>query len=151
MDHPPPHMRRQQPMDRLRVLLVDDDTYLLHALKREFRRLQPGWIVVDTSSIPAAMRMLKQRADELDVAVCDIGMPDLPGTKLLKLISNLFPHIVRISLSGMLDGPSLVGAGKYAECQICKPIPAEQLCAHIVQSCRQRQVAAGDQPNPSAS
>lgn len=121
-----------RPADRLRLLLVDDDLFLLDALQRGMRRAHPTWSVHAAGSVPQAMRLLERLGPELDVVICDILMPDLPGTRLLKLIRELFPHIVRVSLSGMLDGPSLVGAGKYSECRLCKPILVDELCAKVV-------------------
>ncbi|MBN8524551.1 MAG: response regulator [Planctomycetes bacterium] len=135
--------RGPRPTDRLHLLLVDDDLFLLEALQRGIHRSRPGWSVHAAGSAVQAMRLLDRLGADLDVAVCDILMPELPGTRLLKLIRDLFPHIVRMSLSGMLDGPSLVGAGKHSECRLCKPIPAELLCLHIIATyCERHQLSA---------
>jgi len=127
----PPNIR---PVDRLHILLVDDDFFLIDALRRGIRVAYPGWTVHEAVTVQDAMRILDRRASGLDAAVCDINMPELSGTKLLKLIRDLFPHVIRVSLSGMLDGPSIVGAAKYAECQLCKPIPAAQLCDRVIEA-----------------
>lgn len=133
-----------QPADRLRILLVDDDYCLLHALHRDLCRAYPGWTIHGATTIAEAMRILDRSAANLDVIVCDINMPDLPGTKLLKLTRDLFPHIVRISLSGMIDASSLVGAGKYSEWRLCKPLPAQRLCEHIIEAfCRRQDARPG--------
>jgi DNA-binding NtrC family response regulator len=132
MPNGPPSIRA---MDRLHILLVDDDFSLIDGIRRGLHRTFPGWTVYEAISVADAMRTLDRLAPSLDVVVCDLNMPELSGTKLLKLIQDMFPHIVRISLSGMLDGRSIVGATKHAECQLCKPISIEQLCNRIIQTC----------------
>ncbi len=141
---PPP----LQAADRLRILLVDDDCYLLHALHRDLKRAYPDWTLYEATSVAEAMRILDRSAANLDVIVCDIRMPELSGTKLLKLTRDRFPHIVRISLSGMIDGASLIGALKYSECRLCKPLPAQRLSGHIIETFCRRQDAG--QPPPAS-
>jgi len=122
----------------LRVLLLDDDWRITEGLRRHIHQHHPGWKVHQSIAVADALRVLDRHALEIDVAVCDINMPEVPGTQLLKLIRDAYPWMVRITLSGMLDAQSLVDSNKYAECKLVKPLAAERLCAEIVRLCGER-------------
>lgn len=125
-------------LSHLSVLLLDDDYQVVAGIARVIRRRHPGWTVHEALAITDAMRILDAHGVSIDVAVCDIRLPHLPGTSLLGLIREMFPWIIRITLSGMLDPESLAGAERNAEAHFCKPLPAERLCDAIIRLCRER-------------
>lgn len=126
----------------LRLLVVDDDPLVIAGIRRNLRLCHPGWTVREAGSAMDAMHVLQRHANSIDVVVCDINMPFTPGTRLLKVMHALFPWIVRIALSGMLNGPTLVGCHKHAESHLCKPIPADRLFAEILRLYRLRTQAS---------
>jgi len=133
---------------RLHILLVDDEPDVVRGITRVMHQRHPGWTVHMAVAVTDAMRILSSRGPDIDAAVCDINMPTLPGTSLLKLIQDLFPWIARITLSGMLDPGSILGASRFAEVHLCKPLPAERLCDEIIRLCRERSGTAERVPRP---
>ena len=79
------------------VLLVDDDTNLLRSLARILRR-QPAYRINTASCAEEAMSILK--AHKIDLIVTDEQMPGLSGTSFLNWVSEHFPGMPRIMLTG---------------------------------------------------
>jgi response regulator RpfG family c-di-GMP phosphodiesterase len=79
-----------------KVLFVDDDLAILVAFPRMLRR-QPYEVLVAPSAA-AALAILECEA--IDVVVSDQQMPGMRGTELLAQVQSLYPHIVRMILTG---------------------------------------------------
>ncbi len=82
-----------------RLLLVDDEAYLLNSLVRVFRH--DGYEITLADSGEAALKILKEC--EFGVIVSDQRMPSMSGTELLSKVKELYPHTMRIVLSGFAD------------------------------------------------
>ncbi|OHB67420.1 MAG: hypothetical protein A2V70_17350 [Planctomycetes bacterium RBG_13_63_9] len=78
------------------VLLVDDDTNVLHGLARVLRG-QPYRLYTARSAYEA-MAIIK--AQNVDVIVSDEQMPGITGTDLLVWVADHYPDIMRIVLTG---------------------------------------------------
>lgn len=78
------------------VLLVDDDSNVLHCLRRMLQE-QPYQLYTARSGEEAA-GMLKARS--VDVIVADERMPRMSGTDLLAWAAKNYPEVVRIMLTG---------------------------------------------------
>lgn len=78
------------------VMLVDDDANVLHALARVLRN-QPYQLYTARSG-NEAMAILKARS--VDVIVSDEQMPGISGTDLLAWVSDNYPDVMRIVLTG---------------------------------------------------
>ena len=78
------------------VLLVDDDENVLHGLVRALRR-QPYQLYTAKSGAEA-MWILKSH--DVDVLVTDEKMPGVPGTEVLAWVTQYFPDVMRIMLTG---------------------------------------------------
>ncbi len=127
-----------------RLLLVDDEISLLHALKRVLNRAFSGrGIVVETFDDPeAALR----RADQVDfdVVVSDYRMPIMDGITFLRCFRGIQPDTTRLILSAATDFEALVtavnevGIFRY----LAKPWSDEDFVATIEAACRhhERQV-----------
>lgn len=78
------------------VLLVDDESHVLSALRRCLRR-EP--IRIETAL--NAREALEWLADHsVDLVISDQKMPGMSGTELLKTIRTRWPDVQRILLSG---------------------------------------------------
>lgn len=91
-----------------KLLLVDDEENLLHALVRELsfqgRATQgprPLFQIRTANSAAAALQSLGEGVPDLVIA--DYMMPDGDGIELLHQIRNRHPHCVRILMSGRAD------------------------------------------------
>lgn len=127
--------------DSLEVMFVDDDPAVLDGIRRLLRRQQPGWKASFHTDPIEAVLAYKAAMDHIDAVVCDINMPRINGLQLLQAVHEHTPGVVRIALSGQLDIRSMLGAGKHADCHICKPVNIEVLCTTIVERWRQRTAA----------
>ncbi len=81
------------------VLLVDDEQNVLSALARTL--YGRDYQILKAESGPAALELLATH--EVGVIICDQRMPDMSGVELFGRIRQMYPHTVRIILSGYAD------------------------------------------------
>lgn len=116
-----------------RLLIVDDETPVLHALRRPLRRhFEPQQLEVELCADPLKALQRLHRA-RFDVLVSNYRMPGLDGVSLLARARDLDPRIVRIMLSAsadfgaVVDAVNLAGVFRY----IPKPWSEPQLLADL--------------------
>ncbi|MCA9259680.1 MAG: response regulator [Planctomycetales bacterium] len=90
-------------MRHRKVLLVDDDVNLLRGLVRVLHR-QP-YELLTARNAEEAMWIFKSQS--IDLVVSDEYMPGMKGTDFLTWVSENFPGVVRILLTGQ---PSVAAA-----------------------------------------
>ncbi|MBN2292117.1 MAG: response regulator [Pirellulales bacterium] len=88
------------------VLLVDDDSDILHGLTRALR--QQPFKTCTARSAEEAMHVLK--AHSVDLVVSDENMPGMCGTKFLSWVAENYPQIMRIILTGQPSVDSALNA-----------------------------------------
>jgi two-component system, NtrC family, sensor kinase len=94
-----------------RLLLVDDEEFILRALRRVLR---PGdWEIHTANSGPEAIALFQ--AQQPDVVVSDYRMPGMTGIELLTRIKDLKPGTQRILLTGDADQHALEDAINRSE------------------------------------
>ncbi|MBV8634103.1 MAG: EAL domain-containing protein [Burkholderiaceae bacterium] len=81
------------------LLLVDDEQHVLSALARTLHG--HDYHILKAQSGPAALELLATH--EVGVIICDQRMPDMSGVELFRRIRQMYPHTVRIILSGFAD------------------------------------------------
>jgi CheY-like chemotaxis protein len=113
----------------LRVLLVDDDRILITAYERSLKGLRPAWQVQTATSGKEAMRLMER--ETIDVLVTDIVMPGVDGVDLLNWTEYHLPRILRIVVSGTLDGRTLIETRALAKVHLVKPFAADVLVERI--------------------
>ena len=79
-----------------RLLLVDDETRILSALRRTLRR--EGYSIETAESPSAALALLEARS--VDLVVSDYRMPGGSGADLLRQVRARWPATRRMLLSG---------------------------------------------------
>ena len=97
-----------------RILLVDDEINILHALRRVFAVARPE----EVGGQPLAVEMFDQpeaaleRAEtqSFDLVISDFRMPGLNGVEFLEKLVELQPGIARLILSAHADLDSIVSA-----------------------------------------
>lgn len=122
-----------------RLLLVDDEINLLHALKRLLNRALSGReLTVEIFDDPEAAL---QRASQVvfDVVVSDYRMPVMDGVTFLRCFRGMQPDTPRLILSAATDFEALVTAinevGIYR--YVSKPWNDEDFVATIEAACRE--------------
>ncbi len=133
-------------IDELSILFVDDEQAILDGIRRVLKPLHPSWRPQFVADPLKALLFLKQHAiSDLDVIVCDINMPNINGLQILQAVTEHYPAIIRIALSGQLDMKTMLGTSKFADCHLCKPVNMDQLCSTIIAHyLRRHQPGGGD-------
>ncbi|HID38707.1 MAG TPA: response regulator, partial [Calditrichaeota bacterium] len=108
-----------------KVLFVDDDPSLISGLKRMLRPLRKEW---EMHFVPGGQEALDLLAESrFDVIVSDMRMPGMNGAELLARVRELYPHMIRIILSGYSDQDLLLKAVRPAHQFLSKPCDADTL------------------------
>jgi two-component system OmpR family response regulator len=112
-------------VQKLRVLIVDDEDELAHAL---VERLQIRGM--DAHGVTTGKEALDRiRTEPFDVVLLDVRMPGLGGLKVIKEIKDRRPGLQVIMLTGHSSAQDAqqgmdLGAYKYLQ----KPVNIEDLC-----------------------
>lgn len=121
------------------LLLVDDESAVLAALKRLFRR--DGYRLLQASGGAEALELLATTA--VDVILSDQRMPGMTGVDFLRRAKALHPHTIRMTLSGYTDLQSIIDAVNEGAVYkfLTKPWDDERLRAHVLQAFQQKELA----------
>jgi response regulator RpfG family c-di-GMP phosphodiesterase len=92
------------PDEKIRLMLVDDEEAILRSLQRVFRG-KPFEVNTFTSAVDA-LEFLK--TNTIDVIVSDMRMPVMDGLEFLTRVSEMYPSITRLVLSGYADLESVL-------------------------------------------
>ncbi len=121
-----------------RILVVDDDREILKTFSTV---LKDAGYVVDTAET-GRDAVEKSTHNFYNVALIDIRLPDMEGTKLLTALRETTPKMVKIIVTGH---PSLQNAveavNKGADGYIIKPASTEMLLDTIREHLRRQQEA----------
>ncbi|WP_426417165.1 response regulator [Aestuariirhabdus sp. LZHN29] len=95
---------------RARILFVDDEPKILHALKWLFRK---GYDVAVAEGGQEALEQVK--SFKPDVVVSDQRMPGMTGTQLLNQVKMISPGTMRLLLTGYSDYKAVVNSVNEGE------------------------------------
>ncbi len=117
-------------MDRKRILVVDDEIYIVHIL--EFSLTMEGYTVLTASDGEEALKMIEQ--ERPDLVVLDIMMPKLDGYEVCRRLrqDDQFGNLPVILLSAKgrpVDREAGLQAG--ADDYIAKPFSPRKLLEKI--------------------
>ena len=129
-------------MDSYRILLLDDDDFILAALRRELMN-QPyigheGLEIEAFDSPAAALARAREQEGYFDVVIADNRMPEMSGVDFLKAFRKIQPDAVRIILSGHADMQEMMRAINEAHIDffIAKPWHEYELKSALWQALR---------------
>ena len=117
------------------VLLVDDDTEMLHALREGFKKYQESFAVLLAEDGLQALNSLKQNI--ISLVVTDLKMPNMDGFELLAHIMEHYPDIPVIIITGY-STPEMEQLARKggAVGYIAKPFLIENLARQILTTLR---------------
>jgi DNA-binding response OmpR family regulator len=123
------------------VVVVEDDPRIRHAVVRALKDLGHAVAAFDTG-MSAVEHVVREAPD---VVVLDLGLPDIDGTQLLKLIRGVsnVPIIVATARDGDEEIVATLDAG--ADDYVVKPFSGAQLDARI-RAVLRRVASQGDDP-----
>jgi DNA-binding NtrC family response regulator len=116
-----------------RILILDDETAVLNALRRTLRSAFPTeTVVIETFDEPEAA-VHRAGEQEFDVVISDYRMPGLNGADVLQLVKGLQPDAVRIVVSASTDSGDIIASVNRAEVFrfLAKPWQHEALIATV--------------------
>lgn len=109
-----------------KILIVDDEENNLQLLKRTLRR---QYNIVTATNGLEALKIVEEQGDEISLIISDQRMPQMTGTEFLAQISDRYPHIIKMLLTGYSDIDAMVdGVNKCHLFQyISKPFDLDDL------------------------
>ena len=87
------------------ILSVDDEVNNLQLLRRTLRH---DYNIMTASNGKEALEIVEHHGKEISLIVSDQKMPEMQGTEFLKQVSNEYPDIIKILLTGHLDVDAIV-------------------------------------------
>lgn len=119
-----------------RILFVDDEPKMLHGLKRMLNKKRKEWEMSFVESGRAALALLA--IEPYDIIVTDMRMPGMTGDELLARISDRYPEMTRIILSGQTDQEAAMRAVRLAHQYLAKPVGGDDLIGVLSRAARFR-------------
>ena len=116
------------------IILVDDEQNILFALKRELHEWAHGHVldILIATSAKEALETLKTRANDTELIISDLKMPEMKGSDFLLEVKKLYPDIITILLTGYSETDEIVkavNAGIFS--YMLKPWDSSYLLAEI--------------------
>lgn len=118
------------------ILIVDDDVQILELLQRHLQSL--NYHTYKAISVKEAIAILQDQS--IDLLITDLQMPGVDGLQLVKYVSEHFPEIPKLAVTGF---PSIDGALKAMKSGVMdyliKPFTKEELKNAVQKSLALRQ------------
>jgi putative nucleotidyltransferase with HDIG domain len=111
------------------ILIVDSETNQLNALQRSFRRTRNGWTVSMAENAMDALALLSSQP--VDILITETRLPGMNGLELLSKTRKVFPHVIRIVLSGHAEQEVVLKSLGVAHQYLSKPCDDPTLMATI--------------------
>ncbi|HZX15674.1 MAG TPA: HDOD domain-containing protein [Pseudomonas sp.] len=114
----------------MRVMILEDDSWIADLLKQIVLSLRPGSQVVCLDSVSAALREWQQRPTEM--VITDWNLPDGPGTLLLEQVRRDNSNTPLVVITGRSDRASVMAVRALKiNAFISKPFQAAHVAASL--------------------
>jgi two-component system KDP operon response regulator KdpE len=124
------------------VLVIDDESPIRKLLRMGLAT--QGYQTVDAPSGKAALELLDEKPD---LVILDLGLPDIDGHELLRMIRARYESVPIVVLSSRGDEAGKVKALDYgADDYVTKPFGMEELLARMRAALRHQLQAQGERP-----
>ncbi|MEO8774158.1 MAG: sigma-54 dependent transcriptional regulator [Gelidibacter sp.] len=126
-------------LEQENILIVDDDVHILELIQRHLQSL--NFHTYKAISVKEAIAILQDQS--IDLLITDLQMPGVDGLQLVKYVSEHFPEIPKLAVTGY---PSIDGALKAMKSgamdYLIKPFTKEELKNAVQKSLSLRQNTA---------
>jgi DNA-binding NtrC family response regulator len=85
-------------MEKAKILLVDDETAFLDAMKRRLTKRE--FSVETAESGMDALKILEDQQGDIEVVILDVKMPGIDGIETLREIKRKYPMVEVVMLTG---------------------------------------------------
>lgn len=121
------------------VLLVEDESpvriFSAHALANK------GYSVLEAESGDAALEIIKEKGNTIDVIVTDVIMPGMNGPAMIEQITKQYPNIKVIFMSGYAEDAFIKSYGTERKFNFLpKPFTLKQLAGKVKEVLRQEEI-----------
>ena len=125
------------------ILVVDDEPPIRRLLRTGLST--QGYRILDAPNGRAALAALS--AESVDLVILDLGLPDMRGHDLLRMLRERHPDLPVVVLSSRDDEPSKVEALDLgADDYVTKPFGMAELLARIRTALRHQLAVQGERP-----
>ncbi len=107
------------------LLFVDEEKFVLNALKRSFRKMRQEWDMRFAAGPSEALEILKN--ESIEVIVTETIFEGQSGLDFLEMVREKHPHSVRIILSGYSDRNVVLKSVDLAHQYLAKPCDDDEL------------------------
>jgi two-component system, OmpR family, KDP operon response regulator KdpE len=122
------------------VVIIEDDALVRTALARALERL--GHQVAQADRGMAGLQLVVSHSP--DVVVLDLGLPDIDGVDLLRMLRPVCDAVVIAATARVMEEEIVRTLDAGADDYVCKPFSPEQLDARIRAALRRFKVAPDD-------
>ena len=126
----------------IKILFVDDDPFVLQAMRRMLHAMRGSGQSYFAASGAEALKLLE--VTPCEVLITDMRMPQMNGVQLLERVRELYPSMTRIILSGQSDQNLNMQAAGLAHQFMAKPCSSEALIHAVTTSCASRDLLSGE-------
>jgi len=110
--------------EKTKVIIIEDDESILNSLKEIL--MSEGY-EVDTAT-DGEVGIKKCKANLFDLALLDIKLPGMNGTKVLEILHEEFPEMIKIMITGYPSLENAVASLKRgADAYLMKPVNPSSL------------------------
>jgi putative nucleotidyltransferase with HDIG domain len=114
------------------LLFVDDEINVLEGLRRMLRGQQNEWDMHFAGS--GAEALIIMETTPMDIIIADITMPGMNGIQLLEQVTDRYPNIIRMILSGYAEVDLIMKSVAVTHQYLSKPCNPEILKSAITQA-----------------
>src|SRR6185436_14472578 len=82
----------------MHILLVDDDPFFRSAIKRILQK--EGFEIIEAGDGTEAYNIVKELDASIDLLLTDVSMPGMDGVQLSQLVTNLYPNMPVLLMTG---------------------------------------------------
>jgi DNA-binding NarL/FixJ family response regulator len=135
-------------MQKPRILFVDDETDILHAIRRSLHDRGDRWALEFSAEAPAALASFLARP--ADVVVADLKMPGMNGLEMIGAMHASAPSSKYIILTGTADLATAIAVINASAVFrfFTKPCPASILAEGIEAALASKEAQASGQTSP---
>ncbi len=122
-------------VEKKSVLIVEDDTAIIRSLKEVLQ--SEGYSVDSAETGREAIQKSKDKF--FNLALLDIKLPDMEGTKLLTTLHENLPKMMKIMITGYPSQENAVEALNLgADAYVIKPVKPEELLTLIEEKLKEQ-------------
>ena len=112
-----------------RILVIDDNEEILVALKNFLRK--KNFSVASATNGLDGLKLFESAADEFDLVITDLVMPNISGVAVISIIKKKNPDIPVIAITGYGEQPEALAKEARADTVIEKPFKLNKLIKTI--------------------